>query len=154
MAADAWRIYDSFARDVGVGTIDLDTDTFHMALFLVTSNASDIGSSSILSELDNEHAEANGYIQGGCPLASVTYAKSAPGPYSMFDADNLDFDAAGGNMVFRQGVIYSLTGTGSPLVAHCLFDNTPDDITLTDGNVFTTCFSASGILSFIASAQA
>lgn len=152
MAADAWRIYDSFALDVGKNTIDLDGDTFNMALFLVTSNASDIGSSSILSELTNEHAEANGYIQGGCPLSGVSFLKS--GAYSHFDASNLDFDAAGGNMVFRHGVVYSATGTGSPLVAQCLFDNTPDDITLTDGNVFTTCFSASGILSFIASAQA
>jgi hypothetical protein len=154
MTALNWQVYDTFARDVGTGVIDLDTDTFHMALFLVTSNASDIGSSSILSELTNEHAESNGYIQGGCPLSSVTFARQSGGPYSMFDAANLDFNADGGNLVFRRGVIYSLTGTGSPLVAQTLFDDTPDDITLTDGNVFTCCFSASGILSFVASSLA
>ena len=154
MTALNWQPYDTFQRDVGVGTIDLDTDTFHMALFLVSSNASDIGSSSILSELDNELAAGDGYALEGCPLSSVTFARQDSGPYSMFDAANLDFNADGGDLVFRRGVIFSKTGTACPLVAHVLWDDTPDDITLTDGNVFTCCFSASGILSFVASALA
>jgi hypothetical protein len=152
MAADAWTIYDTFARDVGTGLIDLDNDTFHLALFTVDSNASDIASVSQLSDITNELESGSGYNLEGCPLSDVTF--TLDGPYSMLDASNVTFDADGGNLVFRRGVIFDKTATGCPVVCQTLFDNSPADITVTDGNTFSCCFSASGILSFIASAQA
>jgi hypothetical protein len=38
MAANAWKRYNKFPEYIGDGTIDLDNDTFKVALFLSTSN--------------------------------------------------------------------------------------------------------------------
>lgn len=141
MAASAWRKYESFPEFMGDGTIDMDNDTFKIALFLSTSNAATVTTNTLFSDLTNEHAAANGYTAGGATLGSVTWAHS--GGTTTFDAVDPSWTASGGSIVARFAVIYS--STGGELVAYCLLDTTPADVTVTTGNTLTIQIDAAGI---------
>jgi len=141
MAADAWKIYDSFKEKMADGTLDLDGDTFKCALF--TSSLTPVQTDDDYSALSNEVANGNGYATGGETLASVTWADSS-GTVT-FDADDIDWTASGGSIVGRYAIIYDDTDAGKQLVAMCLMDNAPADVTVTDGNTLTLQLHANGI---------
>lgn len=143
MAAGKWKMYRSAKEFIGDGTIDLDTHTFKCALFLSTSNCNTLTHDE-LADLTNQHANANGYTTGGVTLTSVTWNSS--GGTTTFDFDNPSWTASGGNITARFAVIYDDTASGDPLVAVCLLDTTPADVTATDGNPFTISIHASGAL--------
>ena len=80
MAADAMVVYDDFKIYLGDGTIDMDADAFRKLLYLSTSNAGTRGlTTGVKADLTNEHATANGYVQGGQALASVTWTEPVAG---------------------------------------------------------------------------
>lgn len=140
MTANAWSFYDTFKERLGDGGHDLDTDTFNLGLYLSTSNCATL-THDVLSDLDNEHAQASGYLTGGQALDSVTWAESS-GTIT-FDCDDEVFTASGGSIVCRFAVIYNTTG--DLLVAFSLLDNSPADVTVTDGNTLTIAMHGSGI---------
>jgi len=146
MTADSWIIYDEFKERMGDGTIDMDGDTFKLALFLSTSNCGNraVGTT-ILADLTNQHANANGYTTGGVTLSSVTWVESS-GTIT-FDCADPTWTASGGNLVFRFGVIWDDTpaAPADPLVGYTIFDNTPADVTVLDGNVFTMNVHTNGL---------
>lgn len=145
MAADAWDFYNEFTEYIGDGTIDLDADTFNLGLYLSTSNAATLSTSG-RAALTNQHATANGYTQPGSALASVTWARS--GGTTTFDAADEVFTASGGSIVCRFAVIDDDTVTtpvADPLICYSLLDNTPADVTATDGNTLTIAMHASGV---------
>ena len=146
MAAGNWTFYESFREYVGDGTIDLDTDTFNLALYLSTSNAATVTTNNEIGDLTNEHANGNGYTTGGSALASVTWTRSS-GTVTFDSADEV-FTASGGSITARFAVIYksgTANGIVSPLVCYCLLDSAPADVTATDGNTLTIAMNASGI---------
>jgi hypothetical protein len=143
MAADNWKRYNKFPEYMGDNTIDMDGDTFKLALLLSTSNAATLTLTQY-SEWTNEHANANGYVTGGQALDSVTWVESS-GTLT-FDSANEVFTASGGSIVCRFGGIYSDTAANDELVAYSLLDNAPADVTATDGNTLTVAMNASGIL--------
>jgi len=142
MAADKWKIYDTFLEYMGDNTIDMDTDTFKCALFLSTSNAATITLDD-LAAVTNQVANANGYLTGGNTLSSVTWSQTA-GTVT-FDAADTVWTASGGSITARFAVIYSDTSVTDKLVAYSLLDNSPADVTATDGNTLTIAMNASGI---------
>lgn len=142
MAADKWKIYDSFIEYMGDNTIDMDNDTFKCALFTSASNAATITLDD-LSAVTNQVANANGYTTGGNTLTGVTWAQ-ASGTVT-FDSDDTAWTASGGSITARYAVIYSDTSTTDKLVAYSLMDNTPADVTATDGNTLTIQMNVSGI---------
>jgi len=145
MAADAWDFYNEFTEFVGDGTIDLDADTFNLGLYLSTSNAATLTTSG-RAALTNQHASANGYTQPGSALASVTWVRS--GGTTTFDCADEVFTASGGSIVARFAVIDDDTVASpvtDPLVCYTLMDNSPADVTATDGNTLTIAMNASGI---------
>ena len=138
MAATAWTFTNAGRTDLLNGTFDLDTDTFLIALFLSTSN---IGAgSTTYAGLTNEHANANGYTTGGISLGPLTLS----GTTTVTVDDPLDavWTAAGGSITARFAVIYESSGR---VLCYCTLDNTPADVTATDGNTLTIAFNASGI---------
>lgn len=146
MAADAWVIHNKFKEYMGDGTVDLDADTFNMILLLSTSN---IATTSVdgYAAVTNEVATANGYTQGGVVVAA-TWVESA-GTVT-FDCDNGVWTASGGSITARFAAIYDDTvaaPVADPVMCHSLLDNTPQDVTATDGNTFTVQISASGVFS-------
>lgn len=143
MAADAWVIHEGFKTRMANGTCDLDNDTFKLALYQSTSNAA-TQSINNQASLTNE-VSGNGYTAGGNTLTSVTWADGSPQGQPVFDAADTQFTASGGSIVARFAVIYDDTDASKTVVAHCLLDNTPADITVANGDTLTVQFSASGI---------
>ncbi len=145
MTANAWDFYNEFTELIGDGTIDLDADTFNLGLYLSTSNAATLTLSG-RAAVTNQHASANGYTQPGSALDSPTWVRS--GGTTTFDSADEVFTASGGSIVCRFAVIDDDTVTtpvADPLVCFSLLDNTPADVTATDGNTLTIAPNASGI---------
>jgi len=147
MAADKWKTYDSFLELMGDNTIDMDGDTFKVALFTSTSNAATLTNSE-LGDLTNEVTNANGYTTGGNTLTSVTWSQVS-GTVTFDSADTV-WTASGGSITARFAVIYSDTSVNDKLVAYSLLDNAPADVTATDGNTLTIQMNASGIFTGVA----
>ena len=144
MAADAWVVHDKAKEYAGDGTIDYDGDTFKMILCLSTSN---IATTTVdgYAAVTNEHATANGYTQGGVTVAATWVESSGT---VTFDVADGVWNASGGSLVARFAAIYDDTVTtpvADPIIAHCLLDNSPADVTTTDGNTLTIQINASGV---------
>lgn len=138
MAAGTWTFTDAGRTDLLNGTFDLDTDTFLMALFLSTSNIG--AASTTYAGVTNEHAAANGYSTGGISLGQL--ALSGTTTVTVDETTNPVWTASGGSITARFAVIYE---SGGRVLCYCLLDNTPADVTATDGNTLTVEFNASGI---------
>jgi len=135
----AWAYYDSFLLEKNNGTQDLDTDVFNVALFLSASNCADL-TITTFGSLTGEHAEENGYLQGGLP---VTPTLTGSPQNVNFTTSSAEWTATGGNIVARFAVKYNTTTGG--LVGYSLMDDEPADKTATDGNTFTVSDNASGM---------
>src|SRR5262245_7673543 len=145
-AAGKWKRYNKFPLWAADGTFDMDADTFKFALYLSTSNANTL-TNSVLADLTNEHANANGYTTGGVTATGVTWLESSG--VITFDANDPVWNALGGNIVARFCVCYksgTANGHANPLVCVSLLDTAPADVTAVDGNPLTIQINASGIL--------
>ena len=120
------------------GTFDLDTDTFKVALF----NSSYSVATRFYSTT-NELATDFGYTQGGEDLDNVSLGEAAG--VVTFDADPVEWNASGGDIVARFAVIYQDAGS-FPILGYVLLDTTPADVTVTDGNSLTITWAANGIV--------
>jgi len=145
MAAGKFKLYASAKEYIGDGTIDLDTNTFKIALFTSSSNANAL-TNSVLADLTNQVASGTGYTTGGETLANVTWGQT--GGTATFDADNVEWTASTGPITARFAVIYrdgTVNSVTNALVCVSLLDTAPADVTATDGNKLQINFNASGI---------
>lgn len=144
-AAGKWKLYDAAKLYIGDGTMDLNSGTFKCALFTSSSNCNTL-TNSTLAALTNQVASGNGYTTGGNTLGSVTYTQSSG--TATFDAADTTWTADGGSITARFAVVYQ-SGTVNlvtdALLAVCLLDTAPADVTVTSGNTLTIQFSASGL---------
>jgi hypothetical protein len=147
MAAGAWVVYDSVAEKMGDGTMDMDAIECDMILCLSTSNCATT-TLALYSEITNEVATDFGYTQSGevCTgtiSAANQWLRSAG--TVKFDCDDVVWTAAGGSIVARFAVIKEHT-TGH-LIACCLLDSSPADVTATTGNTLTVTIHGDGVFS-------
>lgn len=146
MAAGKFKLYELAKKALADGTLDLDSNTFKIALFASTSNANTLSGSNKLGDLTNELSTANGYTSGGATLGSVTWT-NASGTMTFTCAAPV-WTASGGSITARFAVIYAsgtLNGVVNPILAVMLFDTTPADVTATSGNTLTITPNASGV---------
>lgn len=136
MAAGTWLFTNTGRTSLLNGDFDLDTDTFKIALFLSTSNIG--AASTTYAGLTNEHANANGYTTGG---QSTTVSLSGTTTVTV-DASDVVWTASGGSITARFAVLYEVSGK---VLAYCLLDSTPADVTATTGNTLTITINASGV---------
>src|SRR5688572_13864100 len=108
-----------------------------MALFLSSSNLS--AASTTYAALTGEHANANGYTTGGI---AVTLTLSGTTTVTADIQTDPVWTASGGSLVARYAVIYEVGGN---ILAYCLLDSAPADITVTTGNPLTVAAHASGL---------
>ena len=141
MAADPWVVHDKWAEKLHKGDVDTDSDTFVMRLYTSSSN---IATTSVAdaTSATNEVANGNGYTTGGETVA-VTVSESS-GTVT-FDCADAQWTASGGSITARYAAIIDTTLTPDEVVCHALLDNTPADVTATDGNTFTVAINASGV---------
>lgn len=140
MAASAWRVYREFKGNLGEKLFDLNAgDTIKCALFLSTSNCGDVAlATAQYATLTNQHSNANGYTTGGVTVAA-TWTQS--GGTITFDTANAQWTASGGSIVARFAVLYDDTAANKDLIAYCILDATPADVTCTTGNTLTITIS-------------
>lgn len=129
MPAGNWTLTNEGRTKLLDGTFDIDSDSWKVALFLSTSN---IGpASTTYAALTNEHANANGYTTGGI---AVTLNLAGTTSVTVVFAANPVWTASGGSITARYAVLYEV---GGRVLAYCLLDNTPADVTTTAGNTLT-----------------
>ena len=130
MAAGPWKVYDSAKGDLGAIT----TDTFYCALF--TSTYTPAATDDSYSSLTGEVSNGNGYTTGGVALTGVSWSESS-GTYT-FALDDIVWNASGGDISsIRYAVIYNYTDAGKQLIAQCVLDSTPADVTVPSGSPLT-----------------
>lgn len=130
MAAGAWTLTNTGRTSLLNGTFDVDSDSFKCALFLSTSNIG--AASTTYAALTNEHSNANGYTTGGITVSPLTLSGTTTVTVD-FTTDPV-WTASGGSIVARFAVLYEVGGN---VLAYCLLDSTPADVTVTTGNTLT-----------------
>ncbi len=151
MAAGKWKVFEPAKVYLADGTMDLNTNTFKVALFLSTSNCNTL-SLGTLAALTNQHANANGYTTGGI---TVTPTYTQTGGTATFDTTDPVWTASGGSIVARSAVIYQsgvVNGVTDALLAVCLLDVTPADVTATPPNTLTVAMNALGLFTLAGAA--
>ena len=136
-AAGAWVFTNGGRTSLLDGLFDIDTDTWKMALFLSTSNIG--AASTTYAGVTNEHAAANGYTAGGI---SVALTLSGTTTVKVDITTDPVWTASGGPITARFAVIYEVAGN---VLCYALLDDTPADVTATDGNTLTVAASGSGV---------
>jgi hypothetical protein len=148
-AAGKWKLYDDAKKNIANGLIDLDTDSFVVALFLSTSNCDTLSiGTGLLADLTNQVATNFGYTQadgaGAGKAVTLTVAEAA-GTTTVDETTNPVWTASGGSIVARFAVIFDDTAAGNPLLCVSLLDTAPADVTATTGNTLTITQPASGL---------
>jgi len=146
MASGKWKLYEQAKKHLADGTLDLDSNPLKITLHSSASNANTLATSSAFADITNELATANGYTAGGIPVTSPTWTNS--GGTMTFDCADVVWTASGGSIVARFAVLRAsgtLNGIVDPIIAVCLLDTTPADVTATDGNTLTIQMNASGL---------
>lgn len=137
MAAGPWVIYNDFIAQSYKKVMNLNSaDTVKVALVLSTSNAINkalVGA--IYSSLTNEVANGNGYTTAGATASSPTIAGGGAVATITFDTGNVSWTGSGAGFSARAAVIYDST-TGD-LIAYCLLDSAPADVTVASGVTLT-----------------
>lgn len=137
MAAGNWTFTNTTRTNLLNGTFDLDSDTLKIALFQSTSNIG--AASTTYAGLTNEVANGNGYTTGG---QSVIGSLSGTITVTFDVTDPAVWTASGAGFSARYAVLYEVGGN---VIAYCLLDNTPADVTVTAGNTLTITINASGV---------
>jgi len=123
--------------------VNLESDTFKIALCVSGSNVSDTTVDSFLS-VTGEHTPTSGYLTGGETLTGVSCTESLG--VVTFTADDPSFIANGGSIVCKYAVLYVdsvTTPVSKPIVGH--LDLGPLGVTITSGNMMTLNFPTTGI---------
>ena len=139
MAAGAWNMPNATRTKLLDGTIDIDTDNWKIALFLSTSNLDN--TTALYTDLTNEVATAFGYTQDA---ESITLTLSGTTTVKIDISTDPVWTASGGDITARRGAIYKDTGNQDILV-WCLLDDSPADVTATEGNTLTVAANVSGV---------
>lgn len=118
--------------------------TIKAKLATSAGNANTLSTTGAVASLTGE-VSGSGYSEQ--TLTSVTWTKS--GNVCTLDSDDIAFDASGGDITFRNLVLYTTTTLNSvtnPLIGTALADPAPADAVITDGNTGTFQINASGLL--------
>jgi hypothetical protein len=135
--------YTSFKRKIMDGSIDLDTDTIHVAM-LTTAYSFDATAHSAWSDVSADEITATGYTSGGSAVGTTCYTDTAS-DRGVFDADDaawtgIDADEAGYIIVYKN----SGAATTSWLIAQ-IDTTTGATLPVTfNGGDFTVQWAASG----------
>ena len=127
MAAGPWVVTTAGRGSLFNGDFDIGSDTFKIALFASTSNIG--ASSTTFAGVTDEIAASFGYTAGG---VAVTVGLSGTTTRTITCTD-ATWTASGGSIVARFAVLYEVGGN---VLAYCLLDTAPADVTATTGNDF------------------
>ena len=138
-----FTFFHEFKKNLGDGTIDLDTHTFKWALTDTAPNAADDDALADISQI----SAGSGYSSGGTSLTGVSWSETGSGTgIWRFTASDTVFTASGGSIgPFRYAILYDdtpTTPTADPLVGYLDYGSS---VTITAGNTFTIDIGSAGI---------
>lgn len=135
--AGPWVIHDAFKlRGYNASNLDI-TATGNAIKVALASSSSNAATTSVnnYASLTNELGTANGYTAGGATM-SVTWTGTSTVTFAL--GSNVVWTASGGSIgPARFAVMYDNTDSNKTIIAHCLLDSTPADVTITTGNTLT-----------------
>jgi hypothetical protein len=142
-APAAWIVYNDFKLYLGRKRFALHSDTVKMALFQSTSNCGDTAlATAQYPALTNEVVQANGYLTGGVTCAATWFDAAGT---EIFDVADAQWTAAGGPITARFAVLYDDSEANKRLIAYCLLDSAPADVTAGDGSTLAVQISINGV---------
>lgn len=136
--------YDEFSLTKNNGAIDLATIANMGCLLTTSAYVPNVATHLDVADITNE-VTGNGYVRD--TTLSPVFSEPSGGTRRL-DISDPTFTASGGSIVARYLVIYDNTnGTDATreLICHGLLDDTPADVTTTDGNTLTIQVNASGL---------
>lgn len=139
------NLYDKVKEKLMDGTIDLDTDTFQVML-LTNAYTPNQATDEFVSTIVANEVTGGGYVRQTLTAVQWIVSGGANGQMK-FDSANPQWAASGGSIVARYWVLFKDDAGGdasSPLLAYGLLDDTPADVTTTDGNTLTLNVNANG----------
>jgi len=144
MAAGPWILLNDFKLAVESKLIDLTSDTFKVGLATSASNLASTLTPSAYSNITLELSTAAGYTAGGATAATPGLTGGGATATITFSTAAVSWTAFGGGFTARYAFIYDDTAAVKQVIAYCLLDSTPADVTvaagitltLTVGNVF------------------
>lgn len=137
MAAGNWTIVNDFKAYLLKKKMDLSADTFKVGLAASSSNLATTLTPSAYSNVTGELSTANGYTAGGTAAGSPTVTGGGATSTITFDTANVSWTASGGSLVARYAFIYDDSSTPKQVMAYCLLDSTPADVTVVNGDTLT-----------------
>lgn len=141
MAASAFTVVNSIKERMGNAEINFDTDTFQVVLLSSSSNIA--ATSDDATAVTGELSTANGYTAGGVTCNSAWTRSDGTCTFDL--TDNPSWTASGGDIVARFAAVIDTTPTPDRVVAYCTLDNTPADVTTTNGNTLTIQIASNGV---------
>lgn len=124
----AWTLVNGARTDILAGNFPVGSG-YKVALVTSTSNIS--VTSTTWAGVTNEVANGNGYTTGG---VAVTLADTGSTSVAVYFSSNPSWTASGGSITARWAVLYKTAGD---VLAYCVLDSTPADITVASGNTLT-----------------
>jgi hypothetical protein len=146
MAASAWTIVNSAKEFIGDGTIDLDNDTFKLALF--TTGYTPSATQQTFGAIATDEIVHASYTDGGETLAGVTWSRTAG--QVVFDANDVAITSTAGELSAKYAVIYddSTATAGDPvtdaILCYSNLSSTGGDVSVTQDNTLTIKFATTG----------
>lgn len=143
MAVGAWTFYNEFKKYLGSAGVNL-SGQFRISLYTSASNAA-TATLSVISEVNNEVSEANGYSSSGKALTE-TWATGASASEFRFDATAVIWTASGGNIAnIKFAVIWASGASAGARKLVCYSQLSTSQFTVTQNNTLTITPSANGI---------
>lgn len=134
----AWTFYNDFKLNSLKKLMDFSADTFKIALVTSSSNAiSATLTPATYATITNELSTANGYTAGGATAGSDSLTGGGATSTITSDVADVSWTASGSGIVARAAVLYDDTAASKNLVAYCLLDSAPADVTTASGNSLT-----------------
>jgi hypothetical protein len=140
-----WKVFPAGLAKILNGEVSPSLDDFYC--ILLSSSYTPVITDQTYGDISAyEIAQQYGYLTGGVALTNVVSIEESNGDVYL-DCDDPSWAASGGSIVARHAAIYIGSLSANTLLATSLLDDTPADVTATDGNTLRITISNSGIYS-------
>lgn len=150
MAAALTKVYGNAQKHMDID-VDWATDTIKVSLH-TSAYTPNQATDEFFSTVTGELATANGYTAGGLALSSKAVVVTSL--TTAYRAAASSWTAgAGQTITARYAVVRKDTGTAStsPVLAYCLLDSTPADVSATNAAFLITWDATDGVFKVVAS---
>ena len=144
-AASAWVTHNLVKKKMAEKLIDFENDTFVVRLY---TSASDIATvtNNDASTATNELTTANGYTVGGAATFGSVVESAGT---TTLDFSDASWTASGAGITARYAAIINTQLTPDEIIAHCILDSAPADVTAAAGNQFNIQMHSNGAIQLI-----